>query len=311
VINGSVKAFIGLGGNFVRAVPETQRVEAAWRKLRLTVQVATKLNRSHVMHGEIAYLLPCLGRIEIDRQSGGPQIVSTEDSTGHMHASHAVAEPASEQLKSEIAIVAGIAKATLAPNPKVKWDEWTGDYALIRDAIANTWPEIFHDFNARFETPGGFPRPVPARDRIWKTENKKANFIAPQSLVADPDTPADGADVLRLMTLRSDDQFNTTVYSLDDRFRRVKGTRKVLFMNCEDIARLGFADGTLVTASTAVDDGVVREVNGLIVREYAIPKGAAGGYYPELNPLIPLWHHAKESQVPAAKSIPIRLRAEG
>src|SRR5262249_23680403 len=122
-IDGSVRAFIGLGGNFVRAVPETEKVEAAWRRLRLTVQIATKLNRSHIIHGEIAYLLPCLGRIEIDRQAGGPQIVSTEDSTGHMHASHAVAEPAAASLKSEIAIVAGMAKATLAPNPRVKWDE--------------------------------------------------------------------------------------------------------------------------------------------------------------------------------------------
>ncbi len=238
VLDGTVRAFVGLGGNFVRAVPETVRVEAAWRKLRLTVQIATKLNRSHLIHGEVAYLLPCLGRIEIDRQASGPQIVSTEDSTGHMHASHAVAEPASPALKSEIAIVAGMAKATLAPNEKVKWDEWTGDYALIRDQIARALPEIFHDFNARFETPGGFPRPIAARDRIWKTDNKKANFITPQSLVADPDAPS-GGDVLRLMTLRSDDQFNTTIYSLDDRFRRIKGTRQVLLMNRDDIARLG------------------------------------------------------------------------
>ena len=240
VLDGTVRAFVGLGGNFVRAVPETVRVEAAWRKLRLTVQIATKLNRSHLIHGEVAYLLPCLGRIEIDRQASGPQIVSTEDSTGHMHASHAVAEPASPALKSEIAIVAGMAKATLAPNEKVKWDEWTGDYALIRDQIARALPEIFHDFNARFETPGGFPRPIAARDRIWKTDNKKANFITPQSLVADPDAPS-GGDVLRLMTLRSDDQFNTTIYSLDDRFRRIKGTRQVLLMNRDDMARLGFA----------------------------------------------------------------------
>ncbi len=310
VIDGTVKAFIGLGGNFVRAVPETARVEDAWRKLRLTVQVATKLNRSHVVHGQIAYLLPCLGRIEIDQQASGPQIVSTEDSTGHMHASHAVAEPASPQLKSEIAIVAEMAKATLSPNVHVKWDEWVGDYSLIRDAIARTFPEIFHDFNARFEQPGGFPRPVPARDRIWKTDTKKANFIVPPTLVTDPDAPSSGPGVLRLMTLRSDDQFNTTIYSLRDRFRRVDGTRKVLFMNADDIASLGFEDGSMVTATTVVDDGIVREVSGLEIRAYAIPRGAAGGYYPELNPLIPLWHHAKESQVPAAKSIPIRLRAE-
>lgn len=311
ILDGSVKAFFGLGGNFVRAIPDTDRMEAAWRKLPLTVQVATKLNRSHLIHGEVAYLLPCLGRIEIDRQATGPQIVSMEDSTGHMHASHAVAEPAAATLMSEVAIVAGIAKATLSDNKKVKWDDWVGDYSKIRDEIAKAYPEIFHDFNARFEVPGGFPRPVAARDRVWKTETKKANFIVPYSLVADPDAPSDGEgagkDVLRLITLRSDDQFNTTIYSLDDRFRRVKGTRKVLLMNGADMARLGLAEGSTVTASTAVEDGITRHVKNLVVRRYAIPRGSAGGYYPELNPLIPLWHHAKESKVPAAKSIPIRL----
>ena len=321
VLDGSVKAFIGLGGNFVRAVPETGKMEAAWRKLRLTVQIATKLNRSHVIHGELSFLLPCLGRIEIDRQATGPQIVSTEDSTGHMHASHAVAEPASKQLMSEVAIVAGMAKATLAKNPKVTWDRWVGDYRLVRDEIARALPDIFHDFNARFERPGGFPRPVPARDRVWKTETKKANFIAPDSLVADPDAADNDAagsasssasgDVLRLMTLRSDDQFNTTVYSLDDRFRRVAGSRKVLLMNRDDIGRLGFLPGDRLTASCAVDDGVERTVGGLTLKPYAIPQGAVAGYFPELNPLIPLWHHAKESKVPAAKSIPIRLRRDG
>ena len=187
-----------------------------------------------------------------------------------------------------------------------------GDYGLIRDEIAKIFPEIFHDFNARLETPGGFARPVPARDRVWKTETKKANFIAPYTLVADPDAPSagDGAshDVLRLMTLRSDDQFNTTIYSLDDRFRRIKGTRRVLLMHPRDIARLGFAAGDAVTATTAVNDGITREASALTIVPYSVPPGSVGGYFPELNPLIPLWHHAKESQVPAAKSIPIRLR---
>ncbi|CAN5435615.1 FdhF/YdeP family oxidoreductase [soil metagenome] len=312
VIDGSVKAFIGLGGNFVRAVPETAQVEAAWRRLRLTVQIATKLNRSHVVHGQVSYLLPCLGRIEIDRQASGEQLVSLEDSTGHMHASRAVAEPASTKLLSEIAIVARIAKSTLAPNPEVKWDEWTNDYALVRDEIAAVLPEIFHDFNARFQTPGGFPRPVPARERIWKTENRKANFIVPEGIVADPDAPSlDGrGDVLRLMTLRSDDQFNTTIYSNDDRFRRIKGTRRVLLMNPDDMQRLGLQADDVVSAITAVDDGIVREVGNLTVKPFDVPRGAIGGYYPELNPLIPLWHHALDSEVPAAKSIPVRLRRE-
>ncbi|RZI59569.1 MAG: FdhF/YdeP family oxidoreductase [Rubrivivax sp.] len=311
VLDGSVRAFIGLGGNFLRAVPDSPRIEAAWRGMRLTVQVATKLNRTHLIRGEVAYLLPCLGRSEIDQQASGPQKVSVEDSTGHMHASSGVVEPASATLMSEVGIVAGLAKATLPQSGLLKWDAWTGDYGLIRDEIARVFPDIFHDFNARFEAPGGFPRPVPARERIWKTEAKKATFIAPASLIADPDAPSsvDGDDptVLRLMTMRSDDQFNTTIYSLDDRFRRVTGSRHVLLMHPDDITRLGFVEGDVVTATTAFDDGHVREVRGLTLKAYSIPKGAIAGYFPELNALIPLQHHAKQSMVPAAKSIPVRL----
>ena len=218
VLGGEVRAFVGLGGNFVRAVPDTRRLEAAWRQLRLTVQVATKLNRSHLIHGEVAWLLPCLGRIEIDRQAGGEQRASMEDSTGVMHASQGVAEPAADTLLSEVAIVAGIAKAALEPNPRVLWDDWTGDYGLIRDEIAQALPEIFHDFDERLQAPGGFHRPVAARERKWKTKNGKANFLGHDGLDAEPDMPAHGPEVLRLMTLRSDDQFNTTIYSLDDRF---------------------------------------------------------------------------------------------
>jgi molybdopterin-dependent oxidoreductase alpha subunit len=308
VLDGSVRAFVGLGGNFLRAAPDTRRLEAAWRRLRLTVHVATKLNRSHLVPGELSYLLPCLGRIEIDRQAGGEQTVSTEDSTGCMHASRGVAEPAEPTLRSEAAIVAGIAEATLPPNPKVPWTEWVGDYALVRDAIAATFPEIFHDFNARFRTPGGFHRPVPARQRVWKTKTGKANFIVPDGLEVDPDAPVTGPEVLRLMTIRSDDQFNTTIYSLDDRFRGVHGTRLVLFMNRDDIARLGLSEGAIVKAMTAVDDGELREVEGLRVTPYDIPPGCAAAYYPECNPLVPLAHHAEGSKVPASKSIPIRLQ---
>ncbi|MBB1603164.1 FdhF/YdeP family oxidoreductase [Variovorax sp. UMC13] len=311
VLDGSVRAFVGLGGNFLRAVPETARVEAAWRRLRLTVQIATKLNRSHLVHGEVAYLLPCLGRIEIDRQAGGAQTVSVEDSTGFMHASDGMAEPAEATLRSEAAIIAGIAQATLEPNDHVPWDAWAGDYGRVRDAIEATWPEIFRDFNGRFRAPGGFHRPIPARERIWKTPSGKAQFIAPDTLVADPDTPETAPDVLHLMTMRSDDQFNTTIYSLDDRFRGIYGTRQVLLLHAADIARLGLAEGDTVTACTATDDGVTREVAGLRVTPFDIPAGCAAGYFPECNPLVPLAHHAEGSQVPAFKAIPIRLRRTG
>ena len=307
VLDGSVRAFIGLGGNFARAVPDTDRIEPAWRRLRLTVNVATKLNRTHLLHGEVAYLLPCLGRIEIDRQAGKAQMVSMEDSTGVMHPSHGMAEPAAVTLRSEIDIVARLAESCLPPNPRLPWREWVADYARVREEIARVLPEIFHDFYERLRIPGGFHRPIGARHRQWKTSTGKANFLGHGELVADPDTPETGPDVLRLMTLRSDDQFNTTIYSLDDRFRGVYGTRRVVFVNEADMRRLGFREGDLVDMATAVDDGHDRRVEKFRVTPYEIPVGCVGGYYPECNPLIPLAHHAEQSKVPAAKSIPVRL----
>ncbi len=311
ILAGRVKGFISLGGNFVRAVPETALIEAAWKRLHLTVQIATKLNRSHLIHGKVAYLLPCRGRIEIDRQATGPQAVTMEDSTGCMHGSRGVVEPASTQLLSEPAILGGIAKALFPPNPKIDWDGWVGDYGLIRNEIAAIFPEIFHDFNARMWTPGGFRRPLPAAKREWKTPNGKANFKTPRSFDEDPDMAAADATVLRLMTIRSDDQFNTTVYTLDDRFRGIFGTRRVLLMNPDDIGRLGLKVGDHVTAVAVAhdEDRVSRSVEGLRVTSYDIPAGCAAGYFPECNPLIPLWHHAEDSFVPAAKSIAIRLLA--
>ena len=311
VLDGRVKGFIGLGGNFVRAVPETDLIEAAWTRLPLTVQIATKLNRSHLVHGKVAYLLPCLGRIEIDRQAAGPQSVTMEDSTGCMHGSRGVTEPASAALLSEPAILAGIADALLPFNPNIDWQAWVGDYGLIRDEIAAVFPAIFHDFNARMWTPGGFRRPLPAAQRQWKTPNGRANFKTPRSLDEDPDMHTTDPDVLRLMTMRSDDQFNTTVYSLDDRFRGVFGTRRVLLMNITDIGRLGFQEGDRVTATTVArdQDQVSRSVAELRVTGYDIPEGCVAGYFPECNPLIPLWHHAEGSFVPAAKAIPVRLQA--
>jgi molybdopterin-dependent oxidoreductase alpha subunit len=308
VLNGSVRAFIGRGGNFVRAVPDIQRLEPFWQRMRLTVQIATKLNRSHLINGEVAFLLPCLGRTEIDRQATGEQAVSMEDSTGCIHGSRGFSKPASDKLLSEPAIVAGIAKATLPFNPLIDWDRWVGDYALIRDAIEQTFPKIFRDFNARMWTPGSFHRPLEPLERKWPTSTGRANFKLPESLVVDDDVP-DGPDVLRLMTVRSDDQFNTTIYDQDDSFRGIKGSRRVLLMNIDDIHARGFAVGQEVTAETAVDDGVTRRVAGLRVVPYDIPKGCAAGYFPELNLLVPLWHHAKEAKVPASKSIPVRLFA--
>ncbi|MBN9409283.1 MAG: FdhF/YdeP family oxidoreductase [Burkholderiales bacterium] len=306
VLDGSVKAFIGLGGNFVRAVPETAAIEAAWPRLQLTVQVATKLNRSHLFCGRSAWLLPCLGRIEVDRQASGPQVVTVEDSTSHFHASRGQHAPASEHLLSEPAIVAGIARAALDPVPAVDWQAWVDDYSRVRDAIEETYPDIFRDFNRRMDTPGGFPKPLAARERIWKTDVGRAVFHLPQGL--DAAFPGDGgADVLRLITLRSNDQFNTTVYGYDDRFRGVNGTRHVLFIHRDDMQALGLVEGERVALESAAGDGVQRRLDGLRVTAYDIPRGCVGGYYPECNVLMPLWQHDDESKVPAAKAVPVRV----
>ena len=310
IVKGDVKAVFNLGGNLVRSVPDRLQTEPAWARLRLTVNVATKLNRSHLVHGEVSYVLPCLSRIEVHRTPLGDQAVSMEDSTGCMHGSRGVTDPASDNARPEPYIVAGIAKATLAGRSTVDWDTWRDDYALVRDQIAETYPEIFHDFNARMWEPGGFHRPIPASKRQWKTKSGKAEFLAPHSLGEDPDMPEKFPEALRLMTLRSDSQFNTTIYKLEDRFRGVKGTRMVILMNRADIEKRHLSEGQKVTLQTIADDGIDRRLEGLEVKAYEIPEGCIGGYYPECNILLPLWHYAKESKVPGAKSIPVRIVGE-
>ena len=306
IVAGRIKAFIMLGGNFVRAVPEREAMEAAWNRMRLTVNVATKLNRSHLVHGEISYILPCIGRIEVDKQSSGSQALSIEDSTACIHGSRGVRPPASKHLLSEPKIVAGIAKATFDPNPNVPWDAWVDDYARVRTEIGEIFPE-FKNMETRMWEPGGFYRDIPARKRIWKTESGRAKFTNPESLAEDSDTREDDYDVLKMMTLRSNDQFNTTIYGYDDRFRGIKGTRMVVMMNDDDIARLGLHDGEIVGIETVFDDNMRRQMTGFRVTSYDIPDGCIATYYPEANALIPLAHHALESKVPAAKSVPVRI----
>lgn len=307
VIDGSVQAFIGLGGNFVRAVPDRNVMEESWRQLALTVNIATKLNRTHLITGRTSYLLPCLGRLEVDEQATGPQAVTMEDSTACIHASRGIAAPASEHLLSEPRIVAEIAKATLPPNPHVPWDDWVANYGLVRDAIEATYPEDFKDFNARMDTPGGFARPLPARHRQWNTDTGKANFRLPSSLTANLDTDS-GEPLLRLMTLRSNDQFNTTVYGYRDRFRGIYGSRQVVMMNQFDMNRSGIVDGQLVEIRTVADDGIERRLSGFTAVEYDIPEGCCAGYYPECNTLVPLGQHDQLSKTPAFKSVPVHVR---
>ena len=307
ILSGEVRAFISLGGNFLRAIPERAKMEAAWSGLQLTVQIATKLNRSHLINGKVAYLLPCLGRSEEDVQASGAQKVTMEDTFSCIHGSIGKATPASPCLLSEPAIVAGLAKATLPDNPKVKWDAWVDDYDLIRDLIEQTYPEQFHDFNQRVFTPGGFYRGNPARERIWKTQSGKADFTVPKTLTAFGVDDAPGR--WRLITMRSNDQFNTTIYGYSDRLRGIEGTRDVLLMNPEDIGAAGLRDGQVVGLASDAGDGVDRRVGGLTVTPFLLPRGCIGSYYPEMNPLIPLWYHDEESKTPAAKSVPVRILA--
>lgn len=307
ILSGKVRAFIGLGGNFVRAIPEREKMEGAWTGMRLTVQIATKLNRSHLINGEVAYLLPCLGRSEEDQQESGPQTVTMEDSLSCVHGSVGKRKPPNEQLRSELAIVAGMAKETLSSNPHVKWDEWVGDYGKVRDLIEATYPDEFAEFNKRMFTPGGFYRGNAARDRIWKTESGKAEFTVPTTLSACGFDDAQGR--YRLITMRSNDQFNTTIYGYSDRMRGIEGTRDVLLMNPDEIGRAGLREGQIVSLVSDAEDGEHREVGGLAITAFSLPDGCVGAYYPEMNPLISLSHHDCLSKTPAAKSVPVRIRA--
>ena len=229
-----------------------------------------------------------------------------EDSTSVIHPSFGDIEPSSAELLSETKIVAELAKATLNPNPKLDWTAWTADYAKVRDAIAETYPQWFSDFNAKLEKPGGFYRANKARERDFSdTKTGKATFYLPEHLSATGFTDEPG--LLRLMTLRSNDQFNTTIYGYEDRLRDVSGTRDIVFMNSADIDEFGLSDGAVIGLSTQANDGVAREKHGLKVFAYDLPRGCIGAYYPECNVLVPLSHHAEESKVPAGKSVPVRI----
>ena len=305
LLAGKVKAFFGLGGNFVRAIPERDKMEAAWRGMELTVQIATKLNHSHTINGKAAYLLPCLGRTEQDMQASGPQAVSMEDTFSCIQGSLGKRTPASPHLRSETAIVAGIAMATLPPHPKTPWHEWVGDYSRIRDLIAETYPKEFHDFNQRMWTPGGFYRGNSAREREWKTKSGKAEFTSPERMSACGFEEIPGR--YRLITMRSNDQFNTTIYGFSDRLRGIEGRRDVLLINPEEMARAGLSEGQVVSLVSDAGDGVDREVGNLTVTPFNLPDGCLGAYYPEANPLVPLSHHDERSKTPAYKAVPVRI----
>jgi len=299
--------FFSLGGNFIRAVPDSTIAAAAMRNLRLTVAVSTKLNRGHLVHGQEALILPCLARSDIDVQATGEQAVTVEDSMSMVHASYGLVEPPSPYLRSEVAIVCGMAKATL-PDCGIDWEGFAADYSRIRHKIEEVFPELFANFNERIQKPGGFHLYIPPRQRIWNTETRRANFALFPGLDEDPPVP-DPA-MLRLATLRSHDQYNSTIYSLDDRYRGVFGGRMVAFMNEADMRARGIAEGDHIEMEALADDGRRRVVAGFWVKPHSIARGSIGAYYPETNPLLPLAYHDVKSGTPAAKSIPVIVRRQ-
>ncbi len=305
MVRGGARAFIALGGNFVAASPDTPIICEAFRSLALTVSVATKLNRSHVVHGRAALILPCLARSEVDRApNGSVREVTIEDAMSMVQASRGMLEPASHHLRSEPWIVAGMAKATLGKSV-VPWEWLVEDYSRIRDKIEAVFP-AFQGFNARIKVPGGFHLTNAASQRIWHTPNRRANFIVFPGL--DEDAHEDNPQVLWLSTLRSHDQYNSTIYSNNDRYRGVYGQRDVIFLNDREIARRGLAPGDRVDIQTISTDGIDRVARGFTVVRYGIPDGSCAAYYPETNPLIPLNLYDPLSGTPSAKGVAVIVR---
>ena len=307
---GEAKVFFGLGGNFVQAAPDTPRTYAAMQNCDLTVHISTKLNRSHLVTGKQALILPCLGRTEFDMQKSGKQGVTVEDTFSMVHISFGQMKPVSPLLKSEAAIIAGIAEATLGNHP-VEWNWLVEDYSRIRDLIADTIPG-FSNFNSKVDQPGGFYLGNNAADRYWGTDSGKANFCAnslPDTLVNPAITPHGDKPDLILQTMRSHDQYNTTVYSMNDRYRGVYGMRDVIFANEADIRRLGFEPEQKVDLVSLWGDGKERRVKGFTLLSYDIPQGQAAAYYPETNPLVPLESVGDKTFTPTSKFIAIRLEA--
>jgi formate dehydrogenase major subunit len=299
---GRAKVFVGLGGNFVSAAPDTSVTEDALRSAELTVHVSTKLNRSHVVHGREALILPPLGRSEKDLTGGRPQRVTVEDSMSAVHASQGPLKPASDQLRSEVDIICTLAEAVLGTRHGIPWADFRADYTTIRHSIARVVPGCTA-YAEKVDQPGGFVLPHPPRDsRTFPTEVGKAVFtVSPIEVLQVPEGR------LLLQTIRSHDQFNTTIYGLSDRYRGIEGGRRVVFVHRDDIGALGFQEGDLVDIVSEWRDGSERQVPAFRVVAYDQPRGCAAAYYPEANPLVPLEHTAEGSNQPAYKSVIVRL----
>jgi molybdopterin-dependent oxidoreductase alpha subunit len=298
--DGQIDVFFALGGNFSAATPDTEVTQNALRSIGLTVHVSTKLNRSHLVHGREALILPCLGRTERDAQASGDQYVTVEDSFAMVHASAGRLAPGSPDLRSEVAIVTELGEALFGED--IGWRQMRDDYGVIRAHVAKVVPG-FDDYSRRASEPGGFMLPRPPHDsRTFKTSTGKAHFTANEMTgVTVPEQH------LLLQTLRSHDQFNTTVYGLDDRYRGIYGGRRVVLVNPKDLSNLGFADGDMVDLVSIAADGSRRRAPGFRTVAYQTPRGCAAAYYPETNVLVPLDAVADGSNTPVSKSIVIRL----
>lgn len=297
---GKAKVFFAMGGNFISATPDTEYTAEALRKTNLTVHVSTKLNRSHLIHGKTGLILPCLGRTEKDVQINGEQFVTVENSMGVVHSSKGVLKPVSYDLLSEPAIVGNLAKMTLAGRTKIDWQGMVDNYDLIRDAIEKVIPG-FEDYNERVRKPGGFYLPNGARDRKFSTASGKANF----SVL--PNRPWTlGEKEFLMMTIRSHDQYNTTIYGLDDRYRGIINERRVVLINEKDLRKMDLKAGDIVDIKS-VFNGKERFANKFMLVTYPIPEGCIATYFPEANTLVPIDQFAKGSKTPASKSVLVTL----
>jgi len=299
--DGKAKVFFALGGNFLSATPDTSATAAALRNCRLTAHVSIKLNRSHLVPGRVALILPCLGRTELDRQASGVQFVTTENSMGVVQKSQGKLTPASSQLLSEPAIVARLAATTLDKRTTTAWHDLVANYDRIRERIERVIPG-FTDYNQRVRQPGGFYLPNGPRDRQFTTPDGKAHFTvnpAPTNRIE--------PGQLVMMTIRTHDQFNTTVYGLDDRYRGISNGRRVVFLNAEDIRERGLKAGEVVDLLSHFR-GETRVAPRFVVVEYDIPRGSAATYFPETNVLVPLDSVAETSNTPTSKYIIITVQ---
>jgi molybdopterin-dependent oxidoreductase alpha subunit len=306
MLSGQSKIFIALGGNFAAATPDTAFTQQALANCRLTVNIATKLNRTHVTPGKLSLILPCLGRTDIDMQNGAPQRVTVEDSFSMVHASQGVVASNTANMRSEPAIIAGMAFATLGNEP-IDWAAQIENYDHIRDLISATLAP-FSDFNARIKHPGGFYLGNSAANRVWHTKSQKAQFMVnalPEHIIHASQRALTDNRIFVLQTLRSHDQYNTTIYGFEDRYRGLSGDRKLVMMHSDDMLDLALVEGEAVDIESLWPDQIERKVFGFRVVAYDIPKGNTAAYFPEANALVALASTGDFSDTPTSKSIAV------